>query len=82
MTDIIDRIHQTISDHREDHQDNGVGIACRCGAEGLTDHSRHVAEQILERLGLGPELLSNVRKEIRYVSAWFDDELTRLEGAE
>jgi hypothetical protein len=24
----------------------------------------------------------NVRNEIRYVSAWFDDQLTKLEGAE
>jgi CO dehydrogenase/acetyl-CoA synthase alpha subunit len=82
MTDLIERIRQTISDHREDHRDNAVGIACRCGAEGLSDHSRHVAEQVVERLGLRPELLGDVRKEIRYVSARFDDELTKLEGAE
>jgi len=27
-------------------------------------------------------LRENVHNEIRYVSAWFDDELTKLEGAE
>jgi hypothetical protein len=39
----------------------------------------HVAEEIVAQLGLQRE---NVRNEIRHVSAWFDDELTKLEGAE
>ena len=54
-------------------------VTCDCGAEGLTDHSRHVAEEIVDRLGLSAE---HVRGEMRYVSAWFDRELTTLEGAE
>jgi hypothetical protein len=33
-------------------------------------------------LGLRPENPVNAKGEIRYVSAWFDDELTKLEGAE
>jgi hypothetical protein len=41
-----------------------------------------VAEKIVDRLGLRPSGISNVSKEIRYVSAWFADELTNLEGAE
>jgi hypothetical protein len=40
-----------------------------------------VAEEIVERLQLRPES-NKVRNEIRYASAWFDDELTKLEGTE
>jgi hypothetical protein len=38
-----------------------------------------VAQQIVDSLGLREEAVGT---EIRYVSAWFDDELTKLEGAE
>jgi hypothetical protein len=55
---------------------------CHCGAEELSDHSGHVAQEIVAKLGLRPERSSNVKDAIRYVSAWFDDELTTLEGAE
>jgi hypothetical protein len=41
-----------------------------------------VAAEIINRLRLRPEYVSNVRKEIRFVSAVFDAELTTLEGAE
>jgi hypothetical protein len=41
-----------------------------------------VAQEIVARLGLRPERAVKVKDEIRYVSAWFDDELTKLEGAE
>jgi len=41
-----------------------------------------VAEEIVDRLKLRPESVNNVRNEIRSASAWFDDELTKLEGAE
>ena len=46
---------------------------------GESDHARHVAEDIVAQLGLRRE---NVDNKVRYVSAWFDDELTNLEGAE
>jgi hypothetical protein len=42
-------------------------------------HARHVAEDIVEQLELRRE---NVDDKMRYVSAWFDGELTKLEGAE
>jgi hypothetical protein len=42
-------------------------------------HARHVAEDIVKRLELRRE---KVDEKMRYVSAWFDDELTKLEGAE
>jgi hypothetical protein len=48
----------------------------------LSDHPRHVAEEIGDRLKLRPQSVDNVRNKIRYASAWFDDELTKLEGAE
>ena len=70
-----------VSDLIEEHRAVNDGH-CRCGADGLPDHSRHVAEQIANGLGLRQERLDEVRNEIRYVSAWFDDELTKLEGAE
>jgi hypothetical protein len=41
-----------------------------------------VAEEVVARLGLRPERAAKLKGEIRYVSAWFDDELTKLEGAE
>jgi hypothetical protein len=41
-----------------------------------------VAEEVVARLGLRPERAIGGKDEIRYVSAWFDDELTKLEGAE
>ena len=46
---------------------------------GESGHARHVAEDIVEQLKLRRE---NVEDKMRYVSAWFDNELTNLEGAE
>lgn len=46
---------------------------------GQSDHARQVAEAIVAELELRRE---NVDNKMRYVSAWFDDELTKLEGAE
>jgi len=46
---------------------------------GQSDHARHVAEDIVGQLELRRE---NVDDRMRYVSAWFDGELTKLEGAE
>ena len=82
MTDLIERIRRIIEPHREVDRDDAPGVACGCGAEGLSDHPRHVAEEIVDRYKLRPESVNNVRNEIRYASAWFDDELTKLEGAE
>jgi hypothetical protein len=76
MTDLIERIREILEKHRID-DDSDVG--CRCGAEGSSDHSGHVAQEIIDRLGLRREAVGN---EIRYVGAWFNNELTILEGAE
>ena len=46
---------------------------------GQSDHARHAAEDIVAQLGLRRE---NIESKTRYVSAWVDDELTKLEGAE
>ena len=64
MTDPIERIRQILE---------------RNQPYGESDHARHVAEDIVARLGLRRE---NVDNKMRYVSAWFDGELTKLEGAE
>jgi hypothetical protein len=42
-------------------------------------HAHHVAADIVGQLELRREEAGN---KMRYVSAWFDDELTKLEGAE
>ena len=82
MTDLIDCIRETIERHRVDDFPAAAGHRCRCGAEELSDHSRHMAQEVVARLGLRPEQVTNVKNEIHYVSAWFDNELTVLEGAE
>jgi hypothetical protein len=79
MTDPVDHLRQVLAHHRVEADDQSSGVACSCGAQGLSDHPRHVAQEIVDRLGLRRE---GVSREIRYVSAWFDDELTKLEGAE
>ena len=82
MTDLIDRIREIIERHRVDDFTTATRHPCQCGAEERSDHSRHVAEEVVARLGLRPERAIGGKDEIRYVSAWFDDELTKLEGAE
>jgi hypothetical protein len=42
----------------------------------------HLAQEIVDQLGLTRESAGDRSRKIRYVSAWFDDELTKLEGAE
>jgi hypothetical protein len=44
-----------------------------------TDPSGDVAQEIIDHLKLRRETVGN---EIRYVGAWFNNELTILEGAE
>jgi len=44
-----------------------------------SDHARHVAEDVVGQLDLRREKADD---KMRYVSAWFDEELTKLEGAE
>ena len=75
MTDPIERIRRILEDHRVDD----AGGRCNCGATRLPGHAHHLAEKIVARLDLQRE---HSGSEIRYVSAWFDDELTKLEGAE
>ena len=82
MTDLIDCIREIIERHRVNDLTAATGDLCQCGAEELSDHSRHVAQEVIARLGLRPERAANVKDKIRYVSEWFDDELTKLEGAE
>jgi hypothetical protein len=81
MPDLIDSIREIIERHRVADCTAEPGRPCQCRAE-LSDHSRHAAREIVARLGFRPERSSNFKDEIRYVSAWFDDELTKLEGAE
>jgi hypothetical protein len=82
MTDLVDCIRETIERHRVDDSTTAASHRCRRGAEELFDHAHHVSQEVVARLGLRPEQVANVKNEIRYVSAWFDCELTVLEGAE
>jgi heterodisulfide reductase subunit B len=79
---LVDRITQIIDEHCAESVDDGTDAACRCGAQGLSDHSRHVAEQIIDQLGLMPQNIDEAKKRLRYVSASLDWELTKLEGAQ
>jgi hypothetical protein len=79
MTDLVEHIRQILEHHHIDDQHNVAGVGCGCGAANLANHRSHVAEQIVDRLQLRKEAVGN---KTRYVSAWFDDELTKLEGAE
>ena len=45
----------------------------------FSESSQSRGSQIVDRLELRKEAVGN---KTRYVSAWFDDELTKLEGAE
>jgi hypothetical protein len=82
MTDLTEQIRKVIDSHPEANDSGDAGVTCGCGATGLSDHSRHVAEQIVSRLGLRPEHVGDVKRQIRNVGALIDDELTKLEGAE
>jgi hypothetical protein len=79
MADLVEHIRQILEHHHIDDQSSSAGGGCNCGAADLENHYRHVAEQIVDRLELRKEAVGN---KTRYVSAWFDGELTILEGAE
>jgi hypothetical protein len=79
---LVDRIRQIIDDHRADGRATDAGLSCSCGAKGLTDQPLHVAEQIVDGLGLKPHSIDEAKKQIRYATASLDWELTKLEGAE
>jgi hypothetical protein len=71
-----------VEEHRAVGQGEDAEASCSCGAKRLTDHSGHVAERILDRLGLEPETVDEAKKRIRYATAWLDWELTKAEGAQ
>ena len=79
MTELVEHIRQILEHHRVHDRSNTADVGCGCGAASLPNHSGHVAQHIIDRLHLREEAAGN---KIRYVSAWFDAELTKLEGAE
>jgi hypothetical protein len=79
---LMERIRQIVGEHRERHDSDSDQAACSCGAQPLSDYPRHVAEQIVVGLDLRAEATDHVEKQIRYATAWFDWELTTLEGAQ
>ena len=64
MTDLVERIRRVIEQHREVDRDDTPGVGCGCRAQGLSDHPRHVAEEIGDRLKLRPQSVDNVRNKI------------------
>ena len=78
---LVERIAQIVDHHHVSGGDVGSGVTCHCGAQRISKHSRHVAEQIADQLGLKPEI-DEVKKRIRFASAMFDWELTQMEGAQ
>jgi hypothetical protein len=86
MTDLIAHIREVIDEQaKRDTSDDGES-SCSCVAKEFSDRSTHVAQAIVNRLGLRREAAENAKRvvgdKIRYVSALFDQELTTLEGAE
>ena len=79
MNNLVKHIREILEQHHIDAQTNSAGVGCGCGAVDFADHSSHVAQQIIDRLELRKEAVGN---KFRYVSAWVDDELTKMEGAE
>ena len=77
---LVDRVAQIIDHHHATGVDVGSDVACNFGAQGISQHSRHVAGQIVDQLGLTE--IDEVKKRIRYASAIFDWELTQIEGAQ
>ena len=79
IPDLVEHIRGILERHRIDDRRNISNAGCCCGAVDSADYYSHIAQQIVDRLELRREAVGN---ETRYVSAWFDDELTKLEGAE
>jgi hypothetical protein len=79
---LIELIRQIIADHQPRGGGDDAEASCSCGAQGHSDYPGHVAGQIVDSLGLKPADIDEVKKRVRYVSAWLDWELTLLEGAE
>lgn len=79
---LVERIRGIVDEHRAIGGGDDAHVACSCGARGSSDHSRHMAEQLVDGLDLKADAVDHIKKRIRYASAWFDWELTHLEGAE
>jgi hypothetical protein len=86
MTDLVAHIREVIDQHAKPECHDDGALRCSCGATHLSDHSSHVAQAIVDRLGLKRESAQNittaVSDKVRYASAVVDEELTVLEGAE
>jgi hypothetical protein len=78
---LVDHIAQIIDQHHATGVDAGSDVASNCGTQGISQHSRQVASQIVDQLGVKPEI-DEVKQRIRYASAIFDWELTQIEGAQ
>jgi len=79
---LIERVRHIIDEHRASGDGDDAEVACSCGTQGLSDYPRHLAEQIVDGLDLKAEATDHVKNQIRYATAWFDWELTELEGAQ
>jgi len=79
---LTERIRQIIDEHCASGDGDDTEVACSCGTQGSCDYPRHLAEQIIDGLDLKAEATDQVKNHIRYATAWFDGELTQLEGAQ
>ncbi len=78
---LVDRVCRIIDEHRPGDLAPDGRLTCACGAEGVSDPPRHLAEKIVEGLAVKPDI-DEGKERIRFASAWFNWELTLLEGAE
>jgi hypothetical protein len=79
MPDLVEHIRGILECRRIDGRSNVANVGCSCGIVDSAEYYRHIAQLIVDRLELRKEAISD---ETRYVSACFDDELTKLEGTE
>jgi hypothetical protein len=79
MPDLVEHIRGILKCRRIDGRSNVANAGCGCGIVDSAEYYRHIAQLIVDRLELRKEAISD---ETRYVSAWFDDEPTKLEANE
>lgn len=82
MPDPVEPLRSIIENHRVTSQSDDAEVSCSCGAEKILDHPRHVAEHIIDRLGLKTADVDEAKQQIRYATAWLNWELTELEGVQ
>ncbi len=62
---LIERIPGIVDEYRAIGGGEHGRVACSCGTRGLSDHSRHVAEQLADGLDLKADGVEHINKRVR-----------------